>query len=70
MPRHQPSSPGVRRRPGKAYIHREVQRNLQDIAAAEDKTFSWVVAEIVYSFFGLTIEAGRPRLKRRRRKPS
>lgn len=51
----QPSSSGVRRGKKTSYLHKEVIRNLQDIADREDKSFSYVVAEVVYSFFGLKV---------------
>lgn len=70
MPRQMPRTMGIQRIQKSARIHREVERNLQMIADAEDKTFSWVVAEIVYAFFGLRIGAddvvkiGRSRRKK------
>lgn len=70
MPRQMPRSRGIVRIQKSARIHAEVERNLQMIADAEDKTFSWVVAEIVYAFFGLRIGAddvvkiGRSRRKK------
>ena len=53
--KRQPSSRGVSRIRKSSYIHAEVARVMQDIADAEDKSFSYVVAEIVYAFFGLKV---------------
>ena len=50
-----PSQIGVHRiRKGSA-LHKLVVRTIQEIATEEDKSFSYVVAEIVYAFFGLKI---------------
>jgi hypothetical protein len=68
MPRQQPKNFGVRRVAKKACMHREVERNLQAIAQAEDKSFSWVVADIVYAFFGLTIDENTVKVMRRRKR--
>lgn len=56
MPRRLPITVGVQRKQKSSRLHEEVVRNLQDIADLEDKSFSWVVAEIVYKFFGLEID--------------
>lgn len=68
MPRHLPRVNGIVRDKKSSALHNEVVRNLQDIANREDKTFSWVVAEIVYKFFGLQIEDNIVKIRRTMKK--
>jgi len=68
MPQKQPRTLGVQRVPKKSFLHEEVERNLEAIAEAEDKSFSYVVAEIVYAFFGLKVTANAVKVARSRRK--
>jgi hypothetical protein len=65
MPRQLPRTIGIQRKRGSSYIHKEVIRNLKAIAASEDKTLSYVIAEIVYRFFGLEIKDDHVKVKRR-----
>jgi len=67
MPQRQPSTIGVQRIGKTSFIHEEVEKNLQDIADAEDKSFSYVVAEIVYKFFGLKVTGDAVKICRARR---
>lgn len=70
MPHQLPKTKGVVRSRKTSSIHEEVVRNLQDIADAEDKTFSYVVTEIVYAFFGLKVSDDVVTIARARRKAS
>lgn len=71
MARRQPSTPGVWRIPKSTRIHAEVERTLRQIAAHEDKSFSRVLAEIVYAFFELEVSdtAGTVKVKLRNTRP-
>jgi len=64
--KHQPRTPGVRRQQKSSSMHTEIVRNLREIAKKEDKSFSWVVADIVYAFFGLKIDKDTVKILRRR----
>lgn len=66
MARFQPRNTGVRREPKTTRMHGEVLRNLEQIAVAEDKSFAWVVADIVYAFFGLEVNQETVKVLRRR----
>lgn len=68
MPRQQPHVIGVVRSSAQAKMHEEVIRNLKDIAERENKTFSWIVAEIVYRYFGLEVTDDLIKVIRARRK--
>jgi hypothetical protein len=63
--RQQPKTRGVQRIIGRACMHEEVMKNLQEIAENEDKSFSWVVADIVYAFFGLKVDEHTVKVLRR-----
>lgn len=65
--RQLPRTIGIRRVQKSSRLHKEVIRNLDKIAAAEDKSFSYVVAEIVYKFFGLEIKDNIVKVKRKMR---
>ena len=56
MPRSQPPVKGKKRKSKKTYIHKEVINALKQIAKQEDKSFSWVVAEIIQDFFHIKIK--------------
>lgn len=68
MPRQQPHVIGVTREQKSTRMHNEVIRNLQDIADREDKSFAWVVSEIVYQYFGLKVTDDIVEIIRARRK--
>jgi hypothetical protein len=69
MAQQLPKVIGIRRvRKGSA-LHREVVRNLDRIAKVEDKTFSYVVSEIVYAFFGLKVQDDIVKIRRVTRRP-
>lgn len=70
MPQQQPKTVGIRRTPSKGNIHPEVKAGIQAIADAEDKTYSYVLAEIVYKFFGLEVTKHAVKIARTRRKAS
>lgn len=58
-----PSFRGITRRKKTHRIHKEVERNLVAIAEAENKSYSYVISEIVYRFFGLNVsDKGRVRV--------
>lgn len=54
--RQQPKNPGVVRVRAKLAIHEEVLQNLLQISQRERRSLSWVIAEIVYDYFGLKID--------------
>lgn len=60
--RTQPRIPGVRRIPGYNCLLPVVRQNLLEIAKAENKSLSWVIAEVVNRYFGLTVVGDRIRL--------
>lgn len=68
MPRQQPHVIGVVRDKTTARMHSEVIRNLKDIAERENKTFAWIVSEIVYQYFGLKVTDDLIEIVRARRK--
>jgi hypothetical protein len=68
MPQRLPSQIGVQRDKKSMALHKEVVLNLQDIARAEDKSFSRVNAEIIYAFFGLEVTDNVLKIARARRK--
>jgi len=68
MPQYQPKTVGIVRVQGKTRMHEEVMKNLQKIADSEDKTFAYVVSEIVYAFFGLKVTKDAVKITRTRRK--
>lgn len=70
MPKCLPKTIGVTRQPKTARMHSEVLKNLQDIADRENKSFSYVVSEIVYSFFGLKVSDDIVEVRRARREAS
>lgn len=55
MPQQLPKTVGVRRKRVSSNLHKVVKRGLKNIAKSEDKTVSYVLAEIVYAFFGLKV---------------
>jgi len=65
-PTRQPITRGVIRGRRTTQMHEEVLRNLQQIANHENKSLSYVVAEIVYAFFGLKIDKETVKVLRRR----
>lgn len=65
-PTRQPVTRGVTRGRRTTQMHEEVLRNLQQIAAHDNKSFSYVVAEIVYAFFGLKIDKDTVKVLRRK----
>ena len=72
MPQQLPKIPGVCRIPKSGRLHEEVVRALSEIAEVENKSFSYVVAEIIYEYFGLevrdnVVEVRRPRRKKKTR---
>ena len=66
--KHQPKTRGVQRQNRQTMLHEEVVKNLMEIAEIEGKSFSYVVAEIVYAFFGLKIDEKTVKVLRRLRR--
>lgn len=56
--RHQPRIKDVSRIPKVSSLHPLVQNGLEVIARKENKSYSWVIAEIVSDFFGIDCETG------------
>lgn len=54
-----PRTIGVRRDKKSTAIHSEVVQMIQAIAELENKSFSYVNAEIIYAFFGLRVTDGK-----------
>lgn len=65
-PRSQPRIPGHPRLPRHSALVNDVWHGLNDIARAEGRSVSWVIAEIVSDYFQIDCTTGRP-LKARKR---
>lgn len=53
--RQQPKRHGIIRTDVRLLLHHEVKEALKQIADVERKTLCYVVAEVVYAFFGLEV---------------
>jgi hypothetical protein len=57
-PRSQPRIPGITRLPKHGSFHPDVAEVITNLAHNEDKTFSYIIVEIVSDFFGVDCRTG------------